>query len=218
MKLASGLYWIVGIVNLYACYSGDISINHFTKPLLMPILIYLIFLRSKGHVTLPRLLLALAFIFAWFGDLLLMFTGEDWYFLAGLGSFLIMQIIYCVVFKKSMNQEPSFSWKTASPLLILMVLVMLFIVPQTGDLQIPVSIYAICITTMLGFALFRKGMTSTSSYQQVMIGALLFVISDALIGVSKFMLDLPLAKVWIMVTYIPAQYLIMSGVVKHEED
>lgn len=216
MKLARGIYWAVGLVNLYAAYASDVTLNHFTKPLLMPILIYLVFLESRGHVTLPRLLLAAGLVFAWIGDLFLMFQGADWYFLAGLGAFLVMQVIYSMVFRKSMDGEPEFSLKRASPLLLLLVVILIFIAPSAGTLQVPVSVYATCILTMLAFAYFRKGLTNILSYREVFIGAVLFVISDAVIAFDKFILEVPLSKVWVMITYIPAQFLIVSGVLKHK--
>lgn len=217
MKLAQGLYALAAVLNLYGIIVDDPTINQFTKPLLMPILIWLVFLWSKGHVTLPRLMLALALVFAWIGDLLLMLQqNADWYFLAGLGSFLVMQLIYCVVFRQSMYGQPKLSIKTTLPVTLLTVAVLVLIIPNAGVLKFPVAIYSICIIAMLTFGLLRANLTNQASFLMVMIGAVLFVISDAIIGINKFMLDVPMAKFWIMLTYIPAQYLIVRGIMNHD--
>ena len=93
MRLATALYLIVGVINVYAQFVDDAMINQFTKPVLMPILIYLVFVKADGFVNLARLLLSLALIFAWVGDMLLLVTGDELFFLGGLGSFLVMQLL-----------------------------------------------------------------------------------------------------------------------------
>ena len=60
--------------------------------------------------------------------------------------------------------------------------------------------------------------TNSKSFLMTTLGAGLFVISDSLIGIDKFMTDVPYAPFLIMLTYIPAQYLIMQGVMIHEKN
>jgi uncharacterized membrane protein YhhN len=52
---------------------------------------------------------------------------------------------------------------------------------------------------------------SDKSYQLVLIGAILFILSDSLIALSKFVVNIPLSSLWIMATYVVAQYLIIQG-------
>jgi len=79
--------------------------------------------------------------------------------------------------------------------------------PGLGALRIPVALYALLLTgtaaTSAGFGL-RTG-----------LGGLLFFVSDGLISLR--LADLPqppLADLWIMSTYIAAQYLLASGVLR----
>jgi uncharacterized membrane protein YhhN len=64
---------------------------------------------------------------------------------------------------------------------------------------------------MAGSALNRKNKVSEKSYFTVLAGAILFVFSDSLIAINKFAVGIPKSGIWIMTTYILAQYLIMSG-------
>ncbi|MBR07492.1 MAG: hypothetical protein CMP48_07380 [Rickettsiales bacterium] len=218
MRLATAIYLIVGLINIYAQFVGDLTINQFTKPILMPVLIYLVFVKADGFVNLPRLLLALALVFAWIGDMLLLMQGEELYFLGGLGSFLIMQVLYTLVFYKSMQSPALPKSNIIIPSLIGFVVIAYGAFHYAGIMWIPVVIYALCILTMLAFALNRQSETSNQSFLLTTVGATLFVISDSLIGVNKFMMEIPYAPFLIMATYIPAQYLIMQGVMIHEKN
>jgi uncharacterized membrane protein YhhN len=50
------------------------------------------------------------------------------------------------------------------------------------------------------------------------LGSVLFVISDSLLAVNKFVFALPYAPVWIMGTYLTAQYWIVRGMVIYEQE
>ena len=218
MRLATALYLIVGVINVYAQFVDDAMINQFTKPVLMPILIYLVFVKADGFVNLARLLLSLALIFAWVGDMLLLVKGDELFFLGGLGSFLVMQLLYTVVFHKSMDNPYMPKNNVIVPAIIGFVAIAYASYMYAGEMWLPVTIYALCILTMLVFALNRNGETNSKSFLMTTLGAGLFVISDSLIGIDKFMADVPYAPFLIMLTYIPAQYLIMQGVMIHEKN
>jgi uncharacterized membrane protein YhhN len=49
----------------------------------------------------------------------------------------------------------------------------------------------------------------------MVLGALLFVISDSLLAINKFYQDIPLAGVLIMLTYGLAQLFIMEGAISY---
>ncbi|MBX2841641.1 MAG: lysoplasmalogenase [Flammeovirgaceae bacterium] len=166
-----------------------------------------------------------AFLFSWLGDIFLMFQGVNpLFFIIVLASFLVSQIKYILVFNKAIdNSKSQKSIFKAMPYLILPFLfygvffyILLF--PYLDMiLKIAVLFYAIALVGMSATAFNRKKMTSKKSWLLVFIGAILFVISDSLIGVNKFLFSEPLTydELLIMGTYIPAQYLIMMCLVSH---
>ena len=86
--------------------------------------------------------------------------------------------------------------------------------PKLGEMQIPVLVYSIVITLMGLAALDRYGAVSPKSFWKVLIGALLFILSDSLIAYSRFgqeIVEISLPGFWIMLTYILAQFLIITG-------
>jgi uncharacterized membrane protein YhhN len=68
---------------------------------------------------------------------------------------------------------------------------------------------------MVMVALFRFGKTTAGSFAMVFGGAILFMISDSLIAINKFLEPLPQSGFWIMTTYIGAQFLIVRGLLRH---
>ena len=85
------------------------------------------------------------------------------------------------------------------------------------DMLIPVITYVIAILTMAITASLRKGNVSNLSYNLVLIGALLFMISDSFIALNKFYTSVPYEHIIIMSTYALAQYCIVIGVLKQNQ-
>jgi uncharacterized membrane protein YhhN len=88
--------------------------------------------------------------------------------------------------------------------------------PVLGELKIPVMVYAIVLVVMTLNALLRLGKTTSPSFWMVFVGALLFMASDSLLAINKFLDPLPFGNIWVMTTYMSAQYLIVKGLIVHK--
>ena len=158
-----------------------------------------------------------AIIFSLLGDVFLMFEG---YFIQGLGAFLIAHIFYILAFRPEAVRF--FSKKElylpALVVLIYGVILLGIVLPNVGSaLKIPITVYSLTILTMLMMALHRFENVSSESFWYVIIGASLFVISDSMIAISKFVTPFPMAGVLIMATYGVGQYLIIEGFLKNKK-
>jgi uncharacterized membrane protein YhhN len=154
----------------------------------------------------------MAMIFALFGDIFLMFKNED-FFLLGLGSFLIMQLLYTFTFLKDRIKDIKVIFINVIPVLLISSSIMVYLWHDLGSLQLPVLIYTIAISMMVISALIRR--TSISWQFPVIIGVILFMISDAVLAISKFgNMVTPLTEITIIVTYMFAQYLIVRGTIE----
>ncbi|MBV6642209.1 MAG: lysoplasmalogenase [Cyclobacteriaceae bacterium] len=214
-KIVLGIYLVVGSLNIYAQYFDQHDLHLYTKPLLMPLLIFHLYRYSDGNITLPRMLLVAALLFSWLGDLLLMGSG-DLYFLGGLVSFLVAHLFYAVVFYRAADRKSRLNALSLIPFLVFGLVILYILIPRTGNLALGIIIYAIGILIMAFMASIRKGVTSTLSFYLVFGGAILFVISDSLIAFDKFYNPIVHSDVMIMTTYIAAQLLIVRGVLIHQ--
>ena len=208
--------------------------SKFTKPLLMPLLLfflYPIFKDFSGKMSLaPKTdeegnilstrpistpVILISFVASWAGDIFLMFNGKG-PFMAGMLSFMIAHISYSYLF----NQVQPHSQKNILiPILLgafvlhLGTDIMDAIRPNLGDLIMPVYIYMIVITIMAVFA-FKTMVVADTKYWGMHffgVGAIFFVISDMILAVNIFALKESFLGVWVMATYGIAQYLIAKG-------
>jgi uncharacterized membrane protein YhhN len=217
VKLIFWGYIIVSIINLFAQVINSVEINQFTKPVLMPLLLFYIYESSRGNVTIKTLLLCLAILFSWLGDVALLYKTNELYFIAGIGFFLLAHVAYIYVLKKSSYQPIRFDLKKILPFAVYPVLLFALLIPNAGSLAVPVFVYGIVIAVMAGSARLREGTTSNESYRLGLYGALLFVVSDSILAINKFYAEIPVAGLWIMATYTAAQLLLVSGILKHAD-
>jgi uncharacterized membrane protein YhhN len=208
-------YAVVGVVNI-VCVASSLSLPATAaKALLVPLLLVWLLLTVRGGCS-PRgsvRWFAVGLLFAWFGDLLLT-QDADAYFAAGLASFLVMQICYIVAFVRVPGPGLVRAWKvTVVPFVIVYVCINLLISPGVGDLRIPVLVYSAALVVMSLVALDLVLRVPRPLGWRIAGGAVLFLVSDALIALTAFG-PLTESAIWsavIMATYITAQAMIVTG-------
>jgi uncharacterized membrane protein YhhN len=205
----SALYLIILYLNLE-------EFDWYMKPLLLPILLFAVYL-SDSFPTKKILLTAL--LFSWIGDIILLFTDKgELYFIFGLVAFLISHLVYILLFSKQQSSR-IIDNKLVFGLRIIAILAYFAIMittlfPKLGPLKIPVLVYAVVITTMLFFAFKGSLKWAIPANQYILIGAIVFVSSDSILAFNKFYAPIAHASFFIMATYCLAQYLIVAGILK----
>lgn len=208
-------YILVASIYLLAEIFGFAQFRFALKPcLLIPLIIGVWFYVEKYY----RTYLVLALIFSWLGDVLLLFVEQNQlYFLLGLGAFFMAHVFYIVLFRciisSDFNAKP-----TNIVLLLIAVLLYDFVLTSVlwvhlGDLKYPVLLYSIVLSGMLFTALIASKQLNNPSKILLIIGAILFVISDSLLAINKFYLPFQAASIMIMISYIAAQYFIVSAII-----
>ena len=158
-----------------------------------------------------------ALVFSWLGDITLQLQEKnDIFFMIGLSCFLLAQVMYLIAFFSTKGENVLFFIKIylILPVILYGVFLLYILYDGLGDMKMPVTIYAVVILTMLTSALNREKKVNRQSYILVLIGAILFVLSDSMIAIDKFGYPFVLSRVAIMTTYITAQYLIVIGCLK----
>ncbi len=188
------LFFLILVFNILSAELGWEAGVFVTKPLLMPLLGWLLVGSDGARVK----WVWFALVFSWLGDMLLMLPMD--LFVFGLGSFLLAHIFYIRHFWGVWNRAQI----TFRPLYLLLVglylgLLLYLLFPTLGSLQVPVIVYGLVISTMLLLALH----SGRSGYRW---GAALFVLSDSILAINKFHTPLPLSALWVMGTYGWAQY------------
>jgi uncharacterized membrane protein YhhN len=158
-----------------------------------------------------------ALTFSWGGDLLLMLEPQhSLFFIFGLLSFLIAHICYIDLFQIiKRKREIKINWLIVSAVAAYYAALMWLLVPHLDNRKIPVIIYGAIISTMLTFALHMPFMKYKKAGINMMAGAILFVVSDSALAINKFYNPFENAGVLIILTYVFAQLLIVSGAIKY---
>jgi uncharacterized membrane protein YhhN len=90
-------------------------------------------------------------------------------------------------------------------IIMYLIVIIALLLPNLGDLTIPVFIYALVLSTMLLFAF--KGFLMEETGKLVYFDrAVLFVSSDSLVAFNKFYNPLVLSSFIIMITYLIAVF------------
>lgn len=195
------------------------TVDYIFKPMIMPCLALLLIYPKNAATFSSKFskLILIGFFFSWLGDIALMFDKMNPnFFLAGLSAFLLAHLCYIFAFYYSSQNSKHPSLFVTKPYLFLPLLgygggLFYFLLPNLQAFTIPVLVYAIVISLMACFALNRKNRVDTDSFHLIFYGSLLFVLSDSLIALNKFLFAIPYGGLWVMLTYMLAQYLIMRG-------
>ncbi|MEQ9301087.1 MAG: lysoplasmalogenase [Cyclobacteriaceae bacterium] len=212
-------FFIAAIIELTAHLFGT-GLNAYSKPLLMPLLL-IYFLVSYQHKFDRRaLMVTLALLLSCAGDVSLMGQGTA-SFIAGLSCFLFAHIAYIFIFMRSEETESFYfrlSWKLIAPMLGYIIALMMFLLPGSGPMMVPIIIYGLTILMMWYTASLRFGIRSPYQNWQIIIGATFFVLSDSMIGLNRFYTELAQSGFLIMSTYIGGQFLIINGLLGYFQE
>ena len=156
-------------------------------------------------------ILGISLAFSSLGDVLLNIGGM---FVFGLSSFLVAHLLYIVIFVRN-RRQPAQLMPVAGPVIAALAVystaMTLWLWPDLGDMKVPVAAYVATITAM--------GMTAALADFRapwVLVGALLFILSDSVIAVGRFKDGLPGGAYIIWSTYYVGQILIALGFIKEK--
>jgi uncharacterized membrane protein YhhN len=198
-------YLLVGGIHLVALAIGAEPLASITKPLLMPLLLaaFLFALpRIRGELA---LLGSLGILLSWAGDVTVASPG-DLGFLVGLGFFLLAHVAYIFLFLRRLRM------RRLRPVALLYLAwwaaLVVVLAPHLGPLLVPVAVYGLVLGTMAAIGL--------SCNRWIAIGGALFVVSDSLLGLDRFLpgFDFAQLSTVIMLSYLAAQAFIVAGAVR----
>lgn len=204
-KILTILFLGLGIYYVFFFQTIDSSLKMTFKLLPMILLIALAFTTKVAPKATYYWLVSIGLIFCAIGDYTL-----QW-FIVGLCFFLTGHIFYIFAFRSAHVAK--------TPLYVKIILgvygaIMMFWIAgslfEKGDyvLAIAVVAYILVILTM-GWMSFRTG----SSY--AIIGAVLFIMSDSILAINRFMFDVSYSHELIMLTYYGAQFFFMLSITQY---
>lgn len=171
---------------------------------LLPMVLLLILALATPLSTRYKTILTVGLLFCAIGDYTL-----QW-FLIGLSSFLIGHVFYIAAFRSVQFAKTPLPVKIGLLLYgLLMATWLATTLWQRGETILAVAVCAyIAIILCMGWTSFRTAQPLAIS------GATLFIVSDSVLAVNRFIMDVAFAHEIIMFTYYGAQLLLMLSIAK----
>ena len=191
----------------WAVVREDRRTEAWAKPLVLVALLVVALVLGAGEDATGRWLLV-ALFFGLLGDVALLSDSLP-RFRAGVLAFLAGHLAYLACFVSLGLDGPAWAWVGVGPLLVALVATR-GVVPATHRLagaatSVPVAVYSAVIGAMLVLAWW-------TGEPLVALGATVFVASDSILSVDRFVRPLPHARLALMVTYHVGQALVVAGV------
>lgn len=194
------------LLYLYGVATDELPVRLASKPI--PVIALLFWLRGFP-ASAYRNRIALGLVFSLVGDVLLAWPAD--LFVFGLGAFLLAHLAYLSAYlSDSRRLAPlalAFAASTAAGMFGVLTSAGL------GPLLVPVALYALTIGAMLWRALARIGTAGVPARSARLAagGAALFVLSDSLIGIDRFVMPFEAAPYAIILSYWAGQWAIAAS-------
>lgn len=189
---------------------GLTGVHYLFKPLTMALAAWLVLRRLRcggAQASVPNRLLLAALLASLAGDVFLMLPGN--WFIPGLASFLVAHLFYIALFRLGQRW---FASRIALALALAFgagMLVFLWGNLTGPGLRPAVAVYVLVICLMGAQAAGRATVLRDRAAVAAALGACVFMASDTLIAINRFVMPLPWAGLWILATYYAAQILIV---------
>ena len=203
-----GLVIVSAILTIRAKYRGPLVRVWIFKPLTMLLILWAVVSIGIAHSAVYFYLILSGLVFSLAGDVFLMLPKER--FIPGLAAFLVAHLFYASAF--TFQSGFGWTWWILSPLLIFGSSMLVLLLPHTGKMKIPVTLYMLVILIMVWQAWERWNRLRQGNALLAAIGAVLFLFSDSLLAWNRFRKSFKSAEVLKLGSYFTAQWMIAISV------
>jgi uncharacterized membrane protein YhhN len=195
-------------LHLRAEYAGVAWQVYLFKPLTTSLIIVMAALLPGQAGRRYRGLIVGGLVFSLAGDVFLMLPHDR--FVPGLASFLLAHFCYIAAFVSSVGLRVT--PRLIAPYVIYDTALMVLLWPHLGPLTMPVAVYGVVLVAMAWQAAERWAVLRSGPALGAAVGGVLFVLSDSVIAVNRFVAPFRASRLVIMTAYIAAQWLIARSV------
>jgi uncharacterized membrane protein YhhN len=225
LKRFSLVYY--GLVLVFMCSVLFVLpwLHYAVKPLFMILLMVLHHQQVNGKFSFFSKMVQFGLFFSWIGDIALMFDEQiPILFVVGLGAFLVAHVGYALGFVRTIQDSGKPLNRGQSALISVpfaLFTAAFFYYIKDGipsELFLPVLAYTVVISVMGMTAAVRFSHVDSKSYNWIVIGAVLFILSDCVIAVNKFYCDFDYDAILNMILYLSGQFMITLGAVYYSKN
>jgi uncharacterized membrane protein YhhN len=199
-------FWacIFAVLTVWTYYKGPRLLYLAFRPLTMAVIIGLVVEAGRSAAPAYRIAVGAGLAASLVGDLFMMPRRKR--FTAGLAAFLVAQVCYAFAFQSGIRLR--LSPVPALALLAYGAVLFAILSPALKRMRVPVLVYILAISAMALAALERYGQLGGPAALAACAGAFLFLSSDSVLAVDRFVRPFRAAQGAILATYFAAQALI----------
>lgn len=211
------IFGITVIVYFLGMALGQDNLQFIFKPLLVGSLLFYFLMATKQTRSALKKWITGALVFSVAGDTLLLFANtRELFFMLGLCAFLVAHLFYICTFHQIRTRHHiAGKWYVAIIVAVYYFLIINFLLPHLGSLKYSVIIYGLVISFMLLIAMHLYDLEDNLTARYLLTGAIFFVISDSVLAVNKFYHAYSWGGWAIMITYVLAQWLLVTGLTRY---
>lgn len=210
--IATILFFIVSIADIFAVVFQNKTMEIVFKPLLMITLLVVYFISTKK----VNLWLVLGLFFAFLGDVLLL--ADQSYFVFGVASFLVTHVLYIKIIVGFLEKK-SFTRIVLStiPYMSYFLTIMYVVFDNLKDMLIPVAEYGLVVSIYGAVTFLNYQQEKSKGNLLLFFSAMFFVIADGFIILNIYYEYNKILDFFVILLYIIAQYLTVKGLIVREK-
>ncbi len=204
----TALALISAALHIRAEYRGPRNQVYIFKPLTTSLIFSIALAAPFPGPSIYKLAILVGLAASLAGDIFLMLPSDR--FLNGLLSFLVAHVAYIVAFSTGLGSQASPLF--GLPFLVYALALYLLLRPNLRRMNVPVLVYSLVASVMGWRALDRWLVFRSPASLLTLIGAVLFILSDSILGINRFARSFRSAQALILTTYYSAQWFIALSV------
>ena len=213
-------YTLITILVCYSAWANIPKLGYFFRPMVHMSLLAFLFISTKLRGRFHQRLFT-GLVFALTGETLFMLRSyEESYFLFGLLAFLICHLFYISAFYLDFLSAKELDKKGARIAIVCSAVFFtsfyFFMRHYLGNMRLPVLAYTIMIAVLTMMASFRHKRVNALSFNLVLVGVFCIIVADAFLAVSHFISPFKYDLLYVALSYMIGQYLIISGGVQRK--
>ena len=201
-NIVLALIILMSAIYIFYIPSDPVGFKIFMK--LIPMALIILFAAmTPSHVTRNYKNIVIAGLFV-----CMIADGVIYWFMAGLLTFFIGHLFYIFAFR-SVSRQPVPKWAAIS--LVLYGIGMAFWIAGSQFI-VSESVLGVAIIAYIAVILTMGWMAIRTRLRLAIIGAILFMFSDSVLAIDRFVIDIPYRDAFVMITYYAAQVFIAASI------
>lgn len=204
-KIIAFLIAIMGITYIFFIPDDPVSTKIMFKLIPMLLILVFAFLQSAGELKKYKMLIMTGLFICMLAD------GLIYWFIIGLITFLIGHIWYIIAFR---HIKASTIPKWGAVLLITYGIAMaIWIAGTLWNRGETILVFAVILYMVVILLMGWNAIQTANKF--AITGAILFIFSDSILAINRFIVDIPFSDTFIMIPYYGAQLLFASSIYAH---